>query len=233
MMSGLSGETLVDLDQFDVERGCTINIGGAGNPLDIGVLQFNHFGSGSVYYKHNDIGAPPTHESILIDSDNLVNAFNLDGAALDSLQIIKGAVVISGTMGAITHLLVGSRDNPVNDASLVVNAGAGAITKIVQAGGRVTMNSSSGIASGGSYVISSGVCYFNSGDVRSLIISGGTFYLNTTTTLDHVFIVNGTLDLTKSAGNKTITTAHEIPPGRIIYTPGIHFITNHKKYNKR
>lgn len=214
MTSGCGGESAIALNSWTIDRGSNVNIGSPGAYLDAMTPIFRHEGAGTVYYKHNNAGAD---DRVLVDSDNLSAALYLDIVAtgLDHLVCLKGKTELVGAAaGGVSNLIVGYRTNPGSDVNLTIGAGVGAITTMSIQAGRVTNNCTTAI--GTAVHISGGEYTHNAGNATKVIMTGGTFNFNSTTTLPIVYAVGGVVNMTGSKIAKTISALFLGPNATLI-----------------
>lgn len=236
--TGMDNENGVTPASITIEKGCAIAIGSSGLPWYTDTPSLKHYGSGKVYFKWIDAAAVDT-DFCEVDSDAPTNddALVLDGTGLAGLGIRKGKCTVISTMGNILDVMVSYRNNPSTDAVFQFNGASTTITKFAQCGGisRFDGGASSGIASGGCLSMSGGTCYFNSGDARYVIVTGGTFVFNTSVTLaGAIAIGTGVIDFTQSYNVKTITTLYIQTPQNLkrdeSLASTVHKVTNGVKF---
>src|SRR6185295_5946014 len=131
------------------------------------------------------------------------------------LHVAQGYCKVTGT-GTATLAKVGWVNNPSSDARLTVDAGAGAITTLIQVGGYSQINVSvTGIIQGG------GLIDYMAGTLSDFIGTAGITNFLVSTTLARAIVAGVCVfDCNKNNITKTVTVAIESEGAMLKYTPG-------------
>ena len=187
----------IKLNKIIFEDGCTQNLGlNTGSPFTRSVGEIIHQGSGTLYFKNGDF----LTDRILIDAPNDVLAASIDGNTVTSLDIMRGKVTVAATMGSIGRLIMGFRNDAINDVDLTINSGAGTVAELIQHGG---VSSISGAVTNA--MILGGVCNYLDGILTTLRLAGGRFNFESNDTLVLAHVIAGLFDCNTSGIAKTIT----------------------------
>lgn len=187
----------IKLSRIIFEDGCTKNLGlNAGSPFTRSVSEIIHQGSGTLYFKDGD----SLTNRILIDAPNDTLAANIDGNTVTSLDIMRGKVNVAATMGIITRLVMGFRNDAINDVDLTVSSGAGNISEFIQHGG--VSNISGAVTNA---LVLGGICNYLEGALITLRLAGGRFNFESNDALQLAHVVAGLFDCNTSGIAKTIT----------------------------
>lgn len=189
----------IKLAKVIFEVGCTKNLGeNAGTPFIRSVGEIIHQGTGTLYFKDGD----NTTDKITIDAPNDILAASIDGNTVTALDIMRGKVNVVATMGSIARLIMGFRNDAVNDVNLTVASGAGTIVEFIQRGGISTLSGAITNA-----LILGGVCNYLDGVLSTLRLAGGRFNFESNDALTLAHIIAGLFDCNTSGIAKTITQA--------------------------
>lgn len=205
------------------------NIGSSGDPLIITGKKITHRGSGSLWIKSdNDANDDPPQEYIdwlIIDSDNMSNAANVDGEEVTKVSVRKGNVTLAATLGTVrlpAQVDVSFRNNRSNDAVVTIDCELLAATGLLNmmAGLCVTNAEVPNVNITGGIHTHSNV---NSTDIGMANIGGtGIMRFNSTGTLGVANVLNGgTLDLLDNELAKDVTILNLFPGGLLRYNPDL------------
>ena len=215
-----AGLTTIGLNAFITERGFTPNLGGVGAPIEICANKVYHMGSGTLHYKDGTgAGGNTVTDYVLIDSDNLVSAAQLDGTSITRIHVAKGKVTLLGSIAAVSVLELSYRDSPATDAVVVCTSGGGAITSVLMGAGNLT--TAQAVTTG---IMKSGIwTHTGTSAITTITQCGGTVYYNASTAPTTGNIMGGVFDMRQNKnGFDFATFPFKIYPGaKFLYNPDL------------
>lgn len=122
-----------------IQPGHTGDIGSSGASLISSFTKIDHRGSGKLYFTN---GAATTALVRIRTGTGLggsvVDAFDLNGASITRIEILRGAGLLRASMATLASLYVGYVNNIIGDVRLTLDASSNAITELIQDGGSIT-----------------------------------------------------------------------------------------------
>lgn len=213
----------IDLYSIDVAFDYPGDIGMNGSPLELVADTIVHRGSGGFWFKSNFTGGGTT-DTIIVNSDNVVNAMSIDSDGNDSnisnIYLANGTISIASTCGDLAKFIVTQRANLATSFATIA-ASSFSITDADQGAGEVSCGRDVTRLN-----VANGLWRQTSGNVGfARVSSGGRLHYNTTEALTFAIVYpGGTLDFTKSDGRKTATVAR-MPGATVNYNESLHDIT--------
>lgn len=226
----------INLAYLEFQGGYLFDVGASGNELKLDADKILHAGSGTLYFKSDGAATNVgTTDWVIIDSDNPVNAAELDGDEITRVSVKKGTVTLKPSLGdsvkpAIIDVLY--RDNPASDAHVIINCDMltnvgilrqtggvcdlkGSVYPAVVCMGGVLNIENEGATAGATII--GGTTFTNYG----LIIGGsGVVVMKTDGRVTRALIGRGgTLDARATGRAVDIVVADVMPGGTLVYNP--------------
>jgi len=141
-----------------------------------------------------------------------------------NIRVLKGSVGIAyedGETTTIGTLTSSYTSRPTSDADIFIGSGV-TMTTLSQTGGGVVLQCGLTTATSEAGTLETA----GSGAITTLNAKGATCTLNSTGTITTLNITGGSVDFSKSAGGRTVTTLKLDSGGKLIYDPSIVTLTN-------
>lgn len=218
------GNTGLNLAYFLSSPKMKNGLGSSGTPLKFTADKIRLEGTGTAYFTSATGTAADTTNVLEVVSKNLIDAAVIGDAGvaqLVELDFIKGGATVNATNNAFPEVNILSNDNPFGGSN-VRFLDAANITVLNMTGGNLT-------TAGLSVAVSSmdGGVWTHEGDTGAGIIrqTGGTVVWNVLKTdgsLATLYLLGGTFDSTRTAGEKEVVDLTLFPTGNLVANTDLH-----------
>lgn len=221
----------VDLALMYIHPRFTGSIGSSGSPLFIAGNLILHEGPGALYIESDAGGVTDKIDELRINCTNASTIVEIGSNAADAGDVVKivvdrGNVTIKTniSLDAAARIECGHKGNVDGDVALAIAAGAGTLATLVQRGGHImsddiitALYKSAGMLIQDTAKITTGDIFGGVLEYNHRVVGGDAIALR---------MHGGTLDLTQTADEKTISTLETHDGSTLIYNNNLHTFTS-------